>query len=144
MILEKMRSCLWKLELWFWTYSWIHSLGPSGPNVVSKPQAPRSIIFFWHFKVYWIYLTILEKMRSCLRILEPGFWTYGWIHLLGPSHPNVVPSPQAPRSINFLRFHNFNRFFSWFLRKWGLVCENWSQGSGLAAGYVLWAQVAQM
>ena len=84
---------------------------------------------------------ILEKMRSCLWILEPGFWTYGWIRLLGPSHPNVVPRPQAPKSINVLRFHNFNGFFSWFWRKWGLVCENWSQGSGLADGYVFWAQV---
>ena len=87
---------------------------------------------------------ILEKMRSCLWILEPGFWTYGWIRLLGPSHPNVVPRPQAPKSINFLRFHNFNGFFSWFLRKWGLVCENWSQGSWLVAGYIFWAKVAPM
>ena len=41
MILEKMRSCLWKLELRFWTYGWKRLLGPSGPNVVSKPQTPK-------------------------------------------------------------------------------------------------------
>ena len=72
--------------------------------------------------------------------MEPRFWTYGWIHLLGPSAPNVVSRPQVPRSINFLRFHKFIGFISWLLRKWGLVCENWNQGSGLMAGYVSWAQ----
>ena len=35
MISEKMMACLWKLQLRFWTYSLIHLLGPSGPNVVS-------------------------------------------------------------------------------------------------------------
>ena len=35
MILEKMRLCLWKLQLWFWAYDLIPFLGPSGPSVVS-------------------------------------------------------------------------------------------------------------
>ena len=35
MILEKMRSCLWGLQLGFWTNGLIGFLGPSGPNVVS-------------------------------------------------------------------------------------------------------------
>ena len=77
---------------------------------------------------------IFEKKWPCLWILEPGFWIYGWIRLLGPSRSNVVPRPLAPGSINFLRLHNFTGFFSWFLRKWGLACENWSQGSGLRYG----------
>ena len=42
MILEKMTSCLWKLVLGFWTYGWIRLLGPSGLNMASKPQTPRS------------------------------------------------------------------------------------------------------
>ena len=42
MILEKMMACLWKLQLWFWTYDLIHLLGTSGPNVVSRYQTPRS------------------------------------------------------------------------------------------------------
>ena len=46
MILEKMRSCMWKLELGFWTCSLIHLLGPTGPYVVSKSQTPRSWTFF--------------------------------------------------------------------------------------------------
>ena len=79
---------------------------------------------------------ILEKMSSW--IWKSG--TYEWIHLLGPSAPNVVSRSQVPRSIDFLRFHKFIGFISWFLRKWGLVCENWGQGSGLMAGYVFWAQ----
>ena len=127
MILEKMRSSLWKLELWFWTYSWIHTLGPSGPNIVSRPQATRSIIFFDISKFIGF---ILYSWKN-----EKKMRTSGWIRFLGPSHPNVVPRPQAPKSINFLRLYNFNGFFSWFLRKWGLACENWGQGSGLAAGY---------
>ena len=39
------------------------------------------------------------------------------------------PRPQDQEI--FLRFYNFIGFISWFLRKWGPVCENWSQGSGL-------------
>ena len=31
-----------------------------------------------------------------------------------------------------------------FLEKMSPVCENWSQDSGLVAGYVFWVQVAQM
>ena len=43
MILEKMRPCLWKLELGFWTYGLTRLLGPSSPIVVSMPQTPKSI-----------------------------------------------------------------------------------------------------
>ena len=139
-----MRSFLWKLEPGFWTYGRICLLGPSGPNIVSRSQTPKANKFFEVSWFYWICLMIPAKIRSCLWKLELWFWTYGCICLLGPSDPNVVSSPQTPRSINFLRFHDFTGFVLWFLRKWGLVCENWSQGSGLMAGYVFWAQVAQM
>ena len=44
MIPEKMKSCLWKLEPGFWTYDWI-----CGPNLVSRPQAPRSRQILGHF-----------------------------------------------------------------------------------------------
>ena len=47
---------------------------------------------------------ILEKMKVCLSKLELGFWTYGGIHLLRSSGPNVVPTPQTLRSKNFFRF----------------------------------------
>ena len=53
---------------------------------------------------------ILEKMRSCFRKLKLGFWTYGLIHLLGPSGPDVISRPQTPRSQFFLRFRTFVRF----------------------------------
>ena len=133
MILEKMRYCLWKLEPGFSTYDWTCLLCPSGPNVVSRPQALRSRIF-WRF--YWIHLMILEKMRSCLWKLEPGFWTYGWyvfwVQVVGL---NVVSRPQTLRSRYFLRFCDFIGFISRFLKKWGPACENLSQGSGLMARY---------
>ena len=82
---------------------------------------------------YWIHLIILEKMRSCLWKFKQGFWTYGWILLLGPSGSNkcVVFRLQVLRSRQFLRFHDFIGFISSFMRKWGPVCENWSQGSRL-------------
>ena len=44
MIIEKMKSCLWKLQLGFWSYGLIRLLSPSGANVVSRPQT-RSIFF---------------------------------------------------------------------------------------------------
>ena len=90
------------------------------------------------------FISSFFKMRSCLWILGLGFWTYGWICLLGPSGPNLVSRPQAPRSRHFLRFYNFIGFISSFLKKWGPICEYWSQGSGLMAEYVFWAQVAQI
>ena len=43
MILEKMRSFLWKMDLGLsCTYALIHFLGPCGPNPVSRPQVLRS------------------------------------------------------------------------------------------------------
>ena len=50
MIMEKMKSCLWKLQLGFWSYGLIRLLSPSVANVVSRPQTPRSI-FFWDFMI---------------------------------------------------------------------------------------------
>ena len=133
------------MEWWFWTYDWICLLGPSGPNVVSRPQTDPKVNFFFEVSgFYWIHLMILDKMKSQFRKLQPGFWTNGWIRLLGPSFPNVVSRPWAPRSVNFLRFQNFIRFILWFLKKEGFVWENWSQGSALMAGYIVWAQVAKM
>ena len=41
MILEKMISCLWKLEPGFQTYGLIRLLGPSCPKLVFRPQTPN-------------------------------------------------------------------------------------------------------
>ena len=41
---------------------------------------------------------IFEKMRSCLGKLEPGFWAYGWIRLLGL---NAVSKPPGPKVKTF-------------------------------------------
>ena len=128
-----MRSCLWILEPGFWTHGWICLLGPSGPNLVSRCQALRSRHFFEILWFYWIYLMILEKMRSFLSILEPQFPTYGWICLPGPSGPNLVSRPQAPRSRYFFRFYDFIGFTPWFLKKWGPVCKKCGPDSWLMA-----------
>ena len=101
-------------------------------NLPKRPKcsfwAPGSKVnkFFeisWFFRIHFM---ILEKMRCCLWKLQLGFWTYGSIRLLGPSGPNVVSGPQTPRSRHFLRFYDFIGFISWFLRKWGPVCESCS------------------
>ena len=41
LILERIRSCLWKLELRFWTYDLLCLLGPSCPKLVFTPQTPN-------------------------------------------------------------------------------------------------------
>ena len=125
MILEKIRSCLWKLELGFWTYGWIRPLGPSGPNLVSRPQTPTSKNVFEISWFYWIYLMFLKKIRSCFWKLELWLWTYSLIRFLHPIGPNVVSRPQIPRWRNLLRFHDFIGFISWFLRSslWKLEPE---------------------
>ena len=44
-----MRSCLKKLNQGFWIYGLICILGPSGPDVVSRPQRPQGQDIFQHF-----------------------------------------------------------------------------------------------
>ena len=132
------------MELWFWTYGWIHLLGPSCPSVVSRPQAARSISFL----TFQILLdSSYDSWKSEVLLANIGARGSGlvWIPLLDRAKLLKCSSyrPQATRSIIFLRFHKFTEFSTWFLRKCGLVCENWRQGSGLVD--VFWAhQVAQM
>ena len=40
-ILDKMKSCLWKLILRLRSYGLIRLLGPSNPNVISRPKTPK-------------------------------------------------------------------------------------------------------
>ena len=136
-----MRSCLWILEPGFWTYGWVHLVGPIGPNVVSRPQAQRSRNFFRDFMGLLVCLMILEKMRSCLRKLEPRFWTYSLItplpKALGLNCPNLDCPFQAPdhkhqslgiwkffisRSINFApNMHLFSNFGPFLTKLWVFI-----------------------
>ena len=109
------------LDIWLDTSS-----GHKWPRCIFWVPDPKLKKFFEISWFYWIYLMILEKMMACLWKLQLRFWTYDLIRLLGPSGPNVVSRSQTPRSKIFLRFHNFIGFISWFLRKWGPVCENCS------------------
>ena len=106
------------LDIWLDRFAIWCLLGPSGQSVISRPQVPRSI----NLKNEVLFVKIGARAQDLC-----------WIRLLGPSDPNGVPRSQTPTSINFLRFHNFAGFVSWFLRKWGLVCENRSEVSGLTA-----------
>ena len=109
------------LDIWFDTSS-----RPKWPKCSFWVPDPKVKKFFEISWFYWIPLMILEKMMACLWKLQLWFWTYGLIHLLDPSGPNVASGSQTSRSRNFLRFHDFIGFISWFLRKWGPVCENCS------------------
>ena len=84
------------------------------------PEVKTFLTILWFA---WIHLMILDKINPCLWKLDLGFWTYGFMHLLGPIFPNVVSRPQTPRSRNFLRCHNFLEFILWFQRKWDLFVK---------------------
>ena len=61
-----------------------------------------------------IYLMVLQKMMACFLKLQLRLWTYGLIHLLGTSGPNIVSRSQTPRAKFFLRFTDFIGFILWF------------------------------
>ena len=146
MILKKWGSCLWILEPGFWIYAWLDtsswpklpkfSLQAPGPNKVNK--------FSYISKFYWIHLDssgFYDSWKSEVLLANIGARGSGlvWIPLLDRAKLLKCSSyrPQATRSIIFLRFHKFTEFSTWFLRKCGLLCENWRQGSGLVD--VFWA-----
>ena len=127
MILEKIMAYLWKLKLGLWSYGLNgKSSGPKWPKCSFRVPDTKVKKFFEISWFYWIHLVILEKIMACFWKLKLGFWTYGLIRLLGPSGRIVVTGSQTSRSRNFLRFHDFIGFISWFLRKWDPVCENCS------------------
>ena len=123
---------------------WLHTSSGSRPRCSFCIPEPKVKNVFWDFMIlvdsshdFWENDTLFEKIAL-------WFWTYGLIRLLGTSGPDVVSGSQTPSSRNFLRFHDFIGFISWFLRKWWPVCENCSYGSEHMAWYVFCAQVAQM
>ena len=123
MILQKIRSGLWKLEIVFGTYGRIPLLDTRDPNIVSMSQTPKSSTFlrFHNFIGFISWLLgnwgpVCERVTLC-------FWSDSWLRLLGPSGSNVVSSPQNLTSRNFVRFHNFIGFNSWFLRKYDPAFE---------------------
>ena len=71
-ILEKTRHCLWKFELWFWTYDWIRLIDPSAPNIVSRPQTPWSKIFLRFHNCIGFISWFFRKWRP---VCEK--WSYG-------------------------------------------------------------------
>ena len=142
MILDKMRSCMLKLLTGFRSYGLIHLLGPSAPNIVSRPQTPKGQDFLRFHDFIESKLWFWIKWGPVCEKLMVGFWSYGLICLLGPSGPNVVSRPQTPKSKYFLRHYDFNGFILWFWKKWGPVYENWSYGSELiTAWYVFWQRL---
>ena len=120
--------CLSQLQLWFWSYGLIRLLGPSGPDVVSGSQTPRSkwwLVCEVGATVMDVWLTTSSgpKWPKCsfqvpdtnvkkyfdiswfywiqLMIfvkMKLWFWTYGLIRLLGPSGPDVISGSQTTRS----------------------------------------------
>ena len=99
------------------------SFNPNWHKCSFLASGPKVKTFLKTLWFYWIHLIIFVKLMSCLQILELGFWTYGWICLLGPSGPNLICRPHTPRSRHFFRFYDFIGFISSFLREWGPFCE---------------------
>ena len=101
-------------------------LGPSGPNVVSRSQAPRLKFFLRFYDFIGFISWFLRNWGPVYENWSQGSWFMaGYVfYSLGPSAPNLVSSPQVPRSRHFLRFHDFIGLISLFLRKWGLACDN--------------------
>ena len=120
-------------------YNLIILSGSTNPNLVSRSHTPRSS-YFLRFDNFIVFNLWLWRKQSPVWKLQLGLWSYALIRLLSPSGTYVVSRPQTLRSRNFLRFHDFIRFISWFLRKWSSVWDS----SAHMARYVFWAQVAQM
>ena len=145
MILDKIRPCLWKLELGILTYDLISllSLKKWSKSSFWAPD-PKVKEFFEIWWFYWNQLMILHKMRPCMWKLVLGFKSDDLIHLLAPSGLNVDSRPHTPNWRNFFIFHDFIESNLRFWIKWGLACENWCSGSGIMVSYAFQAQVAQM
>ena len=105
---DKMKPCLSKLEVGFSAYGLVSLLGPIGPKVVLRPQAPglRFILIFQ--ELIQIFLWVVDKIRSCFLKLKVEFLTYGSISPLGPIGPKVVP----PGLRSILIFQEVIRFSS--------------------------------
>ena len=74
MILDRMKSYLWKLELGFWPYSLTNALCPSGSYLVSKPKTPRPRYFlrFNHligFTLWFIKLVMFVEIGGRLLLI---------------------------------------------------------------------------
>ena len=84
------------MKLGLWTYHLPSFPGPTGSNLVSLPQPDlkvKTFVKIWLF--YSIHLTILDKMRTCLRKLKLGIWSYDLISFLGPICPELIFRPQT-------------------------------------------------
>ena len=85
-------SCFWKLELGFWTYTFIHLLGPMWFK--SSFLDPR----LWGHGIFWDFKILLDSSYdSGVLFVKIGsrFWTYGFICLVDPRrkityHPLLI------------------------------------------------------
>ena len=118
------------IMLYIQSYSFISLLIPSGSNVVSRPQVPRSRHFSRFYIIFllnsshdsWENEALLVKIGA--RVIQ-NLWldmSSAWVQ----SDPNLVSRPQAPSSRHFLRLCDFIGFISLFLKKWGPVSQYWS------------------
>ena len=74
---------------------WLNkSFGLNYPKSSFQTSDPWVKVYFNILGVHQIFLQILDKKSICLRKLEEGFWTYGFVSLLGPIGPNLVVRPQ--------------------------------------------------
>ena len=110
-------------------------------HIVSRPQTPKSRNFL---RYNFVTISYDSGVNEVL-FVKIGAWVLDlWLDTFsGPKWPKCSLLTQIPKPRPFLRYHNFAGFIFWFQKKWGPVCENWSQGSGLMIGYIFWAQMTQ-
>ena len=127
MLVDKMRSSLWKLDLGFWTYGLMRLLDPHDPNVVSRRQIPKSRHFLRFLNFFGINLWFWRKWGTICENWSWGSRLMAWyVVRTQVAQIYLVSRPQIPKSRNFLRFHNFIGINLRFQKKWGNVFENWS------------------
>ena len=108
MILGKIRSCMLKLVVGFRSYASIRLLGPSGPDVVSRPQTPNWQILLRFHNFIIKQLMILDKTRSFMLTL----FRMGGKNVPLPVFFPVTSTNVGIRLPNFLTF-SFNPLPHW-------------------------------
>ena len=128
LILDKMRSFLWQLELRFWIYGVIKIWGPIDPNVVTTLQILgwKLILIFDEFIrfTFWFWIKWGFLLKIAARFL--GLW-FG--KFFSQICPKLVLWMQATGWRFIFTFDNFTGFSSWFWVKRGFFCQKWSHDS---------------
>lgn len=122
MILNKIRSYLWKLHLGFWIYGLLSLLGSTDPKLAFRSQAPN-IDFFLMKKIFHIKLQKIfhitnlyfEELYDFGKVVKDYFQKIARKTLF--SNISATPCLNCPCSWNPL-IKGFKLSSKWILRDW--------------------------